>query len=63
MLLLLLEMTHIEVLLLDSVTALILLVGSICSLIGVVVPVLFSFQIVVWQITYHVLILLLLVLV
>ena len=63
MLLLLLEMAHVEVLLLSRVAALILLIASICSLILLVVSVLFSFEIVVGQVADHVLVLLLLVLV
>lgn len=63
MLLLLLEMAHVEVLLLSRVAALILLIASICSLILLVISVLFSFEVVVGQVTDHVLVLLLLVLV
>ena len=56
-------MAHIKVLLLSRVTALILLIISIGSLILFVVSMLFSFKIIVWQITDHILVLFLLVLV
>lgn len=56
-------MPHVEVLLLSRVAALILLITSICSLILLAISVLFSLQVVVWQVADHVLVLLLLVLV
>lgn len=63
MLLLLLKVPHVEVLLLSRVAALILLIVSIRSLIWLAISVLFSFEVVVWQVADHVLVLLLLVLV